>query len=362
MMNKLICYQLLMFWAVVTYAQNTPIEVADLTVKVEGCSDRNVFYYGFAAGDQILLNIQEQNGKELKEIKVTEFFSETPIFQATETPEVKNKLIQVPQKSVYKFEICKGALTRRTCKLSIKRIPADPATNNFNTSVMWKTLYDTSYYDAQERYLVSRNIGIVSVKPQETNFLPPNTSGQGIRNMFSFQLPNNTRSWAFFLGSGENARRQYTTAAQQAERNRQQIEQTAQADQPLPPLSPTISAAITNNTYMSFNSAGANSNDRFNYAVMSNRTDAQNFINYQPNFNASDRGTTNLICKRMNFPSVGEVFVGITNEMPNVLEINIEVIAYVVNEEWGNRTVKKMKIQQRDVPIVEGELLDRKRR
>jgi hypothetical protein len=44
------------------------VDVAETTLKIDGLGGEEVFYYGFAEGDQLIFNFQEVNGKELKEI------------------------------------------------------------------------------------------------------------------------------------------------------------------------------------------------------------------------------------------------------------------------------------------------------
>ena len=52
-------------------AAQTPVDVAESTLKV-GALSEEVFYYGFAAGDQLIFNFEEVKGKELKELEIVE--------------------------------------------------------------------------------------------------------------------------------------------------------------------------------------------------------------------------------------------------------------------------------------------------
>jgi hypothetical protein len=44
-----------------------PIDVAESTLKISAFVEE-VFYYGFAEGDQLIFNFEEVKGKELKEV------------------------------------------------------------------------------------------------------------------------------------------------------------------------------------------------------------------------------------------------------------------------------------------------------
>ena len=70
-----------------------PIDIAENTVKVSSISDE-VFYYGFAEGDQLVFNFEEVNGKELKEIEIM-FMPSQSIFMDYKTKKIVNKTIQI---------------------------------------------------------------------------------------------------------------------------------------------------------------------------------------------------------------------------------------------------------------------------
>ncbi len=59
----------------------TPVDVAESTLKV-GIMGEEVFYFGFAEGDQIIFNFEEANGKELKELEKSKGISQDQHKQA----------------------------------------------------------------------------------------------------------------------------------------------------------------------------------------------------------------------------------------------------------------------------------------
>jgi hypothetical protein len=53
------------------YAQ-TEVDVADITLKVQGLGTEELMY-GFAEGDKIIFSMNETDGKELKEVTIEEY-------------------------------------------------------------------------------------------------------------------------------------------------------------------------------------------------------------------------------------------------------------------------------------------------
>jgi hypothetical protein len=104
----------------------TPIDVAESTLKVGGLGDE-VFYYGFAEGDQLIFNFEELKGKELKELEIIELPSSSK-FMDYKTKKIQNKIINVNRTGIYKFRFANSAISGRICKFKIQRIPASEAT------------------------------------------------------------------------------------------------------------------------------------------------------------------------------------------------------------------------------------------
>lgn len=66
------CFLAVFFLSFTVLAKaQTPIDVVESTFKVPAFEE-NVLYYGFAEGDQVMINFEEVSGKELKEFEVME--------------------------------------------------------------------------------------------------------------------------------------------------------------------------------------------------------------------------------------------------------------------------------------------------
>lgn len=70
---KLIPLALLLFSSFWAYSQEA-VELIESTLKL-GISEEKEFYFGFAEGDQIVLNVEVIKGKSLGEVEVAEYFN-----------------------------------------------------------------------------------------------------------------------------------------------------------------------------------------------------------------------------------------------------------------------------------------------
>ena len=125
------------------YAQ-TPVTVADLTLKLNAKSEE-VLHYGFAAGDRVILSVDMVEGKSLKEVEVVEYPGNVR-FKDYEVEEMTPQILEVPQKSILQFRFANAdVLKGRVCRVSIQRIPARPEVTPFHTAILWKEVFDTTY-------------------------------------------------------------------------------------------------------------------------------------------------------------------------------------------------------------------------
>jgi hypothetical protein len=152
-MKKLVLLNVLAALISIRLGGQTIVDVAENTLKISGLGGEEVFYYGFAEGDQLIFNFEEINGKELKEIEIIELPS-TSKFMDYKSSRIDNKIFNIARTGIYKFRLSNSAIGGRICKVKIQRIPASEATKNFNSSVFWKTVYDTTYTTEQEKYLI----------------------------------------------------------------------------------------------------------------------------------------------------------------------------------------------------------------
>lgn len=139
-----------------------PVTICESVLKLGAMSEENL-YYSFQAGDYIVFDFEEINGKELKEIEIVELpsFSRYKNFRQSK---VEDKRVYVNQKSVFQFRLKNGAAMGRVCKVKIQRIPKSDKTQLFNTGWKWETVYDTIY----EPYTQDSLVGYDTLRYKET--------------------------------------------------------------------------------------------------------------------------------------------------------------------------------------------------
>lgn len=211
-----------------------PVDVAEISVKI-GARGEEELYYGFAEGDKIIFSFTEADEREVKEVEIIELPTNSK-FQDIETKGVKEKIIKVTKKGIYKFRFYNSAILKgRICKVKIQRIPKSSDLADFNTGVKWVEKFDTTYSIKTETVITGYNT--VNVQQSRKILASIDTSVISVADRLervnsttklngtsvawvNFQLPENTassntynpyrtsqvESWAYSLsvgGSGE---------------------------------------------------------------------------------------------------------------------------------------------------------------
>ena len=187
-----------------------PVEVVESTVKI-GVMSEELVYYGFAEGDQIIFSFEEVNGKELKEFEIVEMPYSSK-FKDVKTKKVENKTITVPRTGIYKFRFSNFTILPRVCKYKIQRIPAGPATQNFNTTVYFDTYNDTTYTTEVETF-IDKSDTVINNFQERTIKVNPLTAPGSSKSTFNFTLPENTVAWSYYISVGSVGQQVYQEAA-----------------------------------------------------------------------------------------------------------------------------------------------------
>lgn len=132
---------ILLLFTCISFGQK--VTVAELQIKLNPGVAEEVFY-GFAAGDKIILTVEEANGNTIDEVTVLEY-PDTYKYKGHDIKKEKNREFIVSNKAIYKFRFNNSGKDLRICNVKIQRVPASKLTESFNTAVKWKTVQDTTW-------------------------------------------------------------------------------------------------------------------------------------------------------------------------------------------------------------------------
>lgn len=324
---------IIVLWCINSYAQ-TPITVAESTLKVSSFGDE-VFYYGFAKGDQLVFNFEEINGKDLKEVEITEFPTSSK-FMDYQSKKIENKVVNIAQTGIYKFRFSNSSIAKRICKFKIQRIPANETTINFNTSIYWEKKNDTTYTTFPEKYLIKKDTTFQNFYGSEI----PIHAGQS--EVVEFVVPENTLSWAFYIGTNKHAQEALNKAQDNFLKN------SAAICCKLPGYGPLAAIALTG--ISCFNQMQGGSNVR--YWFLSNYDNVSLFKSHNT-FMQYKQGNVITEATQMKFPLSGKVYLALSNDnIINPITVTIRTTAFIVKEQWGIRDAKQMKITSVDIPYL----------
>lgn len=318
----------------------TKISLLESTKKISPISEENIFV-GLHSGDVLVINIEELNSKEFKEIELIEYPSNSK-FLDYKTPRIDNKQITINNTGIYKIRIANSAVSGRVCRINLDRIPAEN-TQNFNTTVYWKTVTDTTFYTEKENYLISTDTSFSDFY-SSTAFISSQNALNGNKNsqIISFDLPANTKSWSFYLGTGNESKAEYERAQKQF------INSASKAALQIPGYGPMAALALTGVSYIN-QVQGA---DNVKYWFLSSVDDVQRF-NADINFYQYKKGDVVNEAAQMKSPLRGRVYIALLNDNTiDPISVVIKATAMIVEEDWGVRDVQKMKTTTSEVPYL----------
>lgn len=323
----------LSFTAIICFGQ-TAIDIAENTLKIAPSSEE-AFYFGFAEGDQLIFNFEEINGKELKELEIS-MLASSSIFMDYKTKKIENKTITIAQTGIYKFRFANAnIISGRVCKFKIQRIPESDKTKKFNTTVFKRRVFDTTYYNDPERYVVKSDTIVTEVISQ-TAKVHSELNHNGNRTTTNFVLPPNTVAWSYYIGVNQAGQDAYKTATKQLVSNSTPLVSKLIGGSPLTALA--LGAA----SYLSQIQGG----QAVDYYLVEGQN-ANLFSNSQP-FSYYKKGNVINDFAKME-PINGSLFFCLFNSNRFTgIDVLIKVTAVQVNTIWDTRYIKKMSINSNE--------------
>ena len=315
------------------FGQN-PIDVAESTFKITAHGEE-VFYYGFAEGDQLLFSFDVIKGGRLTELEISEQPSSTK-FMAYKMKTVENRTISIPKTGIYKFRFTNATICGRVCTLKIQRIPAGEKTRYFNTSVAWKTVYDTTYVieKDKEKYLIKdtlvSNITDMVTKVHSMGNL------NGHKNTFNFRLPDNTVAWSYYIGVDQAGQQAYANAVKELSKKAGSVISF------IPGYGPLAALALGGASYLSQLQSG----EDIDYCIVDDAN--EKLLSAGQKSVYIKKGKVINDYSKMTTPLKGMFHICLNND--NAIEsvdVAVKITAIVVNQHWGTRQVRTLHITPR---------------
>lgn len=318
-----------------------PIDIAESTLKVGALTDE-VFYYGFAEGDQLIFSFEEVKGKELKEIEIAELGGSSK-FMDYKSKKVTGKALTISKTGVYVFRFSNSSLSGRICKFKIQRIPGSDATKSFNSSVYFRTVYDTTYIPVEEKYLAKSDTAAVTVLDQVTKVSSQSAlNGNANKSVVDFQLPENTIAWSFYIGVGQEGRKAFEAGTSSFLGQATKVVSTISGYGPM--------AALALYGVNVFSKTGGS--DNVKYWFITDWDNVQKFQADQP-FMMYKQGDVVTEASQMKTPLVGKIHIALSNDnIMQAIEVNIKITAVQLNQTWATHLVNKMNVASRQVAYL----------
>lgn len=324
-----------------SFAQTT-VDIIETTFKIKANSEE-IFYYGFAKGDQIILNFSEVDNKEIKEVEVAEYPNNL-IFQDYKTNAIDNKTLQVNSTAVYSFKFNNSALAGRVCKLKIQRIYKSEESKNFNSTVLWRNGVDTIVTSKKEKYLVKSDTSIVNLMDQVAKVSSKNAiNGNSNNAVVEFTLPENTISWSYFIGVGNEGKEVYN-------RSKDRLISTAISFASKFSGYGTMAALALYgiNTFTQ-----AQGGDNVKFFLFNDKANLQLFKD-KKSFSSIKQGDVLSDAAQMKNPLKGSLsFILINDNLLEPIDVIVKITAVTITQEWGIRPLIELKDNGKKLPYLQ---------
>jgi hypothetical protein len=325
------------------FCQN-PINLTDQTMKLGGLG-HEYFYFGFHEGDQVQLNFEELKKKGIKEIEIKEFSSGRSIYSDYEVKKISGKQLAIPTTGIYQFRFYNASLGKRIGKISISRIPSE-SQEGFNSTVYWRTEFDTSYIQKEEQYVIKEEYIPKSIIDNSQIFINSGSNATfkdgKSRVTYQITLPQNTVEWYYEVV---------------AYRNKDALDKTASVFS----LLSQLTKAFDNTGVLSYTASALTKAPGDNYCDIYLFQDYQNAKLFEQKLDdqfkhfpiANRKNVKSDIVKLGDGYTNGTYFIGIKNpDSMYGINVRLEVVAITYSKEVGLRTVLVPKVSKNQIPYL----------
>jgi hypothetical protein len=314
--------------------------LAENTLSIEQNQPAKLFY-GFHQGDQLSIEVDVIKGRKIDGLEIS-LIESSSIFSDVKLKRIKNKIIPIAKTGIYVITFKNNARKTKIVRLKLNRITTTE-NKSFNSTVTWKTVYDTTYTTIQEDYIIKKDTVVHNLIDQEAKLNSQtnlNANGNN-KTSIAFTLPKNTTSWSYYIGVGQESQKSFEDATQS-----------------LSGLSKTVSkipgfglmAAIALNIAPAISKAQGKEDVSFHITDMENGLlfwDGKPFSSLKKGKVIQDYGT-------LNHHDSGTFYVCLLNDNAiGGIAVTVKVTAITVVERHGKRPVKQMKVATRKIQTLE---------
>jgi hypothetical protein len=361
-MRKAILFLFLVLSPTFIHAQNAAIDVTDQqSWRIKGDETKEL-YFGFAAGDQIVFNMEVIEGTQLKNVEILEYPNISKFSQAK--PTFVNETLSVSKEGIYKFTLSSPFIGGKTVKLKIQRIPANNLSANFNTSIEWRTKNDTNYvnytidsivgYDTtyttyyQKEVVKTDTIFQELFSKQERVHSATDMNGNTNKTCITITLPTTIKSdyqktevisWAYWIGVGSEGMNAFEVA-------KEQFLTTVTVEVAKKNL--LYGLAIGAISYLAIPNVG----DNIQYWFIQDYTNAQLFMSNSEFRYILDKGDGVAAKGRVTSQLQGTLYLGLYNDnIRDGIDVNVKVGAVSLITSYEDKEYKRQKITERKVTL-----------
>jgi hypothetical protein len=175
--------------------------LADMEFRIRNSSSE-VIWFGLEKGDRIEFEVNVYDSATLRSVAFSEYEA-GDIFKEINPTHISKKNIDIVHRGIYYFTLTQAGFLagKRFGNIKVYRYPASEASQNFNTTVYWKTVTDTVWYNETEIILDHIDTISESIVMQHIVLGKRNKDNRAVIN---FSIPDSTQHWSWFIVAGSD--------------------------------------------------------------------------------------------------------------------------------------------------------------
>lgn len=300
-----------------------------------GAMSNHLIYCGLAEGDELSFDFKLEKGKALNEFQIIGY-PDNVIYSDFKTTQ-SSSTISINKKGIYLFRFKNLGIKMRVCSIVIKRKPKDESTIDFNTTVYWKTVYDTTYKTVIENYIDHIDT-VAETIIEKTTKVNSQLNSNGSKTSFNFSLPKYTISWSYYIGVDQEGKKRFEEASSNFSKK------VAPLAARIPGYGPLASLALTGVSSFSVASKG----EDVEYYLVNGQENRDNWYIGNQFASYSKGKVINSFAKKNPLPG-NYFFCFYNNNSLTAIQVYSKIVAITATPVIKQREIQKMKIKDRKI-------------